>query len=249
MECASSYLPKAIFQSYHAEKEDIFPYERLHRSLIYYSLPTKASVWLKTTAIFHSLAISGEKGNSSKVKMTLRRHSSPRVHDGNCWQKKVTVTVKDLSIKTWCLLHLRKASIWFVTDDQNLLCRSPPSISTGLGSRRCERWQIKSLKKVSLLGQIRPSPSCASLSCVPKALRVRGALKAAQRRWRSKHHIAGARAPRVAEKSRTSSRHSYLLSQLSRYPSCWPPQITITSGWSRYPTITSSITILHHQLQ
>ena len=42
--------------------------------------------------------------------------------------------------------------------------------------------QIKSLKKVSLLGQIRPSPSCASLSCVPKALRVRGALKAAQRR-------------------------------------------------------------------
>ena len=123
-----------------------------------------------------------KKGNYSKVKMTLRRHSSPRVHDGNCWQKKVTVTVKDLSIKTWCLLHLRKASIWFVTDDQNLLCLSPPSISTGLGSRRCQRWQIKSLKKVSLLGQIRPSPSCASLSCVPKALRVRGALKAAQRR-------------------------------------------------------------------
>ena len=66
MECASSYLPKAIFQSYHAEKEDIFPYERLHRSLIYYSLPTKASVWLKTTAIFHSLAISGEKGKLLK---------------------------------------------------------------------------------------------------------------------------------------------------------------------------------------
>ena len=85
-----------------------------------------------------------KKGNCSKVKMTLRRHSSPRVHDGNCWQKKVTVTVKDLSIKTWCLLHLRKASIWFVTDDQNLLCLSPPSISTGLGSRRCQRWQIKS---------------------------------------------------------------------------------------------------------
>ena len=97
-------------------------------------------------------------------------------------KKKVTVTVKDLSIKTWCLLHLRKASIWFVTDDQNLLCLSPPSISTGLWSRRCQRWQIKSLKEVSLLGQIRPSPSCASLSCVPKALRVRGALKAAQRR-------------------------------------------------------------------
>ena len=49
-------------------------------------------------------------------------------------------------------------------------------------------------ERVSLLAQIRPSPSCAGLSCVPKALRVRGALKAAQRRWRSKHHIAGARA-------------------------------------------------------
>ena len=166
MECASSYLPNAIFQSYHAEKEDIFPYERLHRSLIYYSLPTKASVWLKTTAIFQSLAISGKKGNCLKVKMTLWRHSSPRVHDGNCWQKKVTVTVKDLSIKTWCLLHLRKASIWFVTDDQNLLCMSPPSISAKLGSRRCARWQIKSNHQIKSLFLVRSDQVQVVLACL-----------------------------------------------------------------------------------
>lgn len=86
---------------------------RLHPSLIYYSLPTKARVWLKITAI----AISGEKAQyCSKVKITLRGHSPPKVHDGNCWQKKVTVTVKDLSIKTWCLLHFLQASIGFITD-------------------------------------------------------------------------------------------------------------------------------------
>ena len=31
-------------------------------------------------------------------------------------KKKVTVTVKDLSIKTWCLLHFLQASMGFVTD-------------------------------------------------------------------------------------------------------------------------------------
>ena len=191
-----------------------------------------------------------KKGNCSKVKMKLRRHSSPRVHDGNCWQKK-SYCHSERSLYKNLVSSSLEESVHLICHWWSKLALSVTTIY--------QHWtwepQVRKMadqitkERVCLLVQIRPSPSCASLSCVPKALRVRGALKAAQRRWRSKHHIAGARAPRVAEKSRTSSRHSYLLSRLSRYPSCWPPQITITSGWSRYPTITSSITILHHQLQ
>ena len=125
-----------------------------------------------------------KKGNCSKVKMKLRRHSSPRVHDGNCWQKK-SYCHSERSLYKNLVSSSLEESVHLICHWWSKLALSVTTIY--------QHWtwepqvptmadQIKSLKKVSLLGQIRPSPSCASLSCVPKALRVRGALKAAQRR-------------------------------------------------------------------
>ena len=102
--------------THHAVKEDIFVIHGCTHHWYITVFQQRPRVWLKITAIFVLLQYQEKRQCCSKVKTRLWGHSSPKVHDGNCWQKKVTVTVKDLSIKTWCLLHFLQASMGFVTD-------------------------------------------------------------------------------------------------------------------------------------
>ena len=169
--------------THHAVIEDIFAIHGCTHHWYITVFQQRPRVWLKITAIFVLFQYQEKRQCCSKVKKRLWGHSSPKVHDGNCWQKK-SYCHSERSLYKNLVSSSLEESVHLICHWWSKLALSVTTIY--------QHWtwepQVPTMadqitkERVCFLAQIRPSPSCASLSCVPKALRVRGALKAAQRR-------------------------------------------------------------------